>query len=113
MVFSEGLLNFMKNMEYQDKYLPVDPDFIDVAKKYCIEKKSGKVHYFSPQQTIEDVKGTATAIFREKHVEYLEINELKIRLDKIITLFGKPGPSYEAYDRFANACLTCEDLGQF
>ena len=100
-------------MEYQDKYLPVDPDFIDEAEKYCLEKKFGKIHYFSALQTIEDVKGTASDLLKESGSEYLVINEQKVRLDKIITLFGKPGPSYEAYDRFANACLTCEDLGQF
>lgn len=34
-------------------------------------------------------------------------NNEHIRIDRIITLFGKPGAAYDEYDAFANACLNC------
>lgn len=30
-----------------------------------------------------------------------------IRIDRIITLYGKPGAAFDEYDRFANECLSC------
>ncbi len=31
----------------------------------------------------------------------------QIRIDRIITLFGKPGAAFDEYDAFANQCLSC------
>ena len=31
----------------------------------------------------------------------------RLRIDRIITLFGKPGAAYDEYDSFANQCLSC------
>jgi hypothetical protein len=33
--------------------------------------------------------------------------ENQIRIDRIITLFGKVGAAYDEYDSFANQCLSC------
>jgi len=33
--------------------------------------------------------------------------EYKIRIDRIITVFGKPGPAYDEYEAYANQCLSC------
>ena len=30
-----------------------------------------------------------------------------IRIDRIITLYGKPGAAFDEYDAFANQCLSC------
>lgn len=100
-------------MEYQDKYSPVDPEFIDEVVKSCGENKVGKIHFFDSEGELADASGEAMALIEENKAEYIVIDQCKIRLDKVITLFGKPGPSYEEYDRYANACLTCENLGQF
>ncbi|REE02110.1 hypothetical protein [Marinoscillum furvescens] len=99
-------------MDYQDAYLPVDPDFEDLIGKVKALNKPVKIHYFGPKDTIEvasGVLGTLTG----KQDEYLNVDKMQVRLDKIITLAGRPGPAYDAYDSYANACLTCEDLGQF
>ena len=31
----------------------------------------------------------------------------QIRIDRIITLYGKPGAAFDEYDAFANQCLSC------
>lgn len=33
--------------------------------------------------------------------------EVNIRIDRIITLFGKPGAAYDEYNAYANECLSC------
>jgi hypothetical protein len=32
----------------------------------------------------------------------------QVRLDRIITINGKPGPAFDEYDNYANACLSCQ-----
>lgn len=101
-------------MNYQDTYSPIDPDFYDILDPLIKEHKSGKVFYFNPQQQLDEVSGTISAIKKTPEGAFLEINnECQVRLDKVITVFGKPGPAYDTYDRFGNVCLSCEDLGQF
>lgn len=98
-------------MEYKDNYLPVDPDFIDDVNKIATKALSGKIHYFDPRGKVDDVQGIVQKIEQKGHVEFVKVDtgEL-IRMDKIITIMGKPGPSYSEYERFANACLSCENL---
>jgi hypothetical protein len=31
-----------------------------------------------------------------------------VRLDRIITINGKPGPAFDEYDNYANGCLSCK-----
>lgn len=98
-------------MEYVDKYLPVDPDFSAGVAKKCIEGKNGKIHFFNEKNEVDGVSGTATCLITDNYTKYIQLdNNQKVRLDKIITLFGKPGPAYEQYDRYANTCLTCEKM---
>lgn len=34
-------------------------------------------------------------------------SEFQIRVDRIITVFGKPAAAYDEYDNYANQCLSC------
>ncbi|MEQ8474434.1 MAG: hypothetical protein RIC35_24770 [Marinoscillum sp.] len=98
-------------MEYSDNYLPVDPDFIDKAQRLIELSKAGKVHYYDSKGQIELSDGTLINLIKDNFARYLEMaNGEKIRLDKIITILGSPGPSFENYERFANACLSCESI---
>lgn len=100
-------------MNYNDKYLPIDPDFLEIIIESIKERKSGKTHYFDSGNKIELAEGKLDELIQLNSGRYLKIEGTLVRLDKIITLLGRPGPSYDAYDRYANVCLTCEDLGQF
>lgn len=100
-------------MKYVDSYLPVDLDFKDHLKKLISERRAGKVHYFDADSKVEDALGTIQATLGTESGEFLIVGDNHVRLDKIITVLGKPGPAYDAYARYANVCLTCEDLDQF
>lgn len=101
-------------MSYEDEYLPIDPDFLEVIEAAKKNNKSGKVHFFNPKGEVDDANGHILNIIRNEYGQFIQLSDASnLRLDKIITLFGRPGPAYAQYDSYANACLTCEDLGQF
>jgi hypothetical protein len=104
----------MSNKDYKEGFLPVDPDFIEVIENAIAKKISGKIHYFDVNGELESAMGVATDIVKNSKGEFLSIDTTEqIRLDKIVTLYGLPGPAYDEYDRFAVVCLACEDVGQF
>jgi hypothetical protein len=56
-----------------------------------------------------DAKGSVTDLLSSDGFAHFIVldNDIAIRLDRIITLNGSPGPAYEEYDLFALQCLTC------
>ncbi|MEQ9297355.1 MAG: hypothetical protein RIF33_02280 [Cyclobacteriaceae bacterium] len=104
----------MSALNYTDPFTPVDPDFSEIVRDTQKAVKSGKVHFFNPADQVDDTSGHVINLEKSRRGEFLVLNTgMKVRLDKVITLFGRPGPAYDRYDAFANACLACEDLGQF
>lgn len=99
--------------KYTDKYLPVDPDLIEIAQQYVKGERIGKVHYFDPKGGVGLAEGKLTGLIKSEDGLFLDVADEKVRFDKIITILGRPGAAYDEYDRFANVCFTCEDLGQF
>jgi hypothetical protein len=91
----------------KDPYLPVDPDYIDELVRWSQLRESVKVFYFSGPESIRDVTGIFGGVIRKDRDDYCVIGGSEIRLDKIITMAGKPGPAYDTYDAFSNACLDC------
>jgi hypothetical protein len=90
-------------------YSPVSYDFREMIAEDILKKRSGKVFYFDQDDKVESVEGAIVAL-EERPDEGLFIAlEPKsfIRIDRIITLFGKPGAAYDEYDSFGNQCLAC------
>jgi hypothetical protein len=88
--------------------MPVSCDFFDIMEDAMMKKKDGKIFYFNEADEVEELEGFSETWENTKDGEFLitSKNE-KVRLDKIITLYGNPGPAFEKYDGFANACLSC------
>ncbi len=103
----------MNMTAYQEKYLPVDPDFAEIIAERKKQFPSGKVHFFTPKKEIGLAEGEIGVLEKTEEGLFLMVDKDPVRLDKIITFLGRPGPAYDEYDRYANVCLTCEDLGQF
>jgi len=88
-------------------YTPVDPDFYDTINELI--DHSLTVHYFNDQGEWDTAKGTLDQI-KDNGGDgaFLLLNSKdEIRLDRIIALNGKPGPAYDEYDAYANACMEC------
>lgn len=88
--------------------MPVPWDFREVLDEAMQEHKSGLIHYFSRAPQVERAEGEIRELLRDTTGEYLLTDKgEKIRLDRIITLFGTPGPAYDHYEGYGNACMTC------
>lgn len=90
-------------------YLPIDPDFIDMFEKE-IKKDSTRVVYFGKGVNLEEENSKAEALITKNNFEYYikYISGKEIRVDRIITYNGNPGPAFDEYDAFALACLSCK-----
>jgi hypothetical protein len=95
-------------MEETNDYMPVDPDFLDVLEKERQNSRRLKVFYFVGLETIDSVTGTIERIHESGEGSFCSIDGKYVYLDRIITLNGRPGPAYDAYDAFSNACLRCD-----
>ncbi len=73
------------------------------------QKDLSKVFYFEKGTILEEANGKITGIWRSPENEDFMVFEAgdKVRVDRIITINGKPGPAYDEYDRFGLACLDC------
>ena len=90
-------------------YLPVPWIFREVIEEQIEKGTQGKIFYFCQDEGVcmaegkitkmEEVLGAGVFIFLAPAKE--------IRIDRIITLFGKPGAAYDEYDAYANACMDC------
>jgi hypothetical protein len=70
--------------------------------------KHGKIFYFNGEDKFDDVEGSISKIEEEPGLGvFVCLAGEKVRADRIITLFGKPGPAFDEYDAFGNACMDC------
>ncbi len=102
-------LFYYKRISMDNSYLPVAWEYREVIGEQLAKHASGKIFYFSGQEIaeaegrilrMEEAPGEGVFIILDP--------EGRIRIDRIITLFGKPGAAYDEYDAFANACLSCK-----
>ncbi|MFN6945774.1 MAG: hypothetical protein ACK4ND_12575 [Cytophagaceae bacterium] len=92
-----------------NSYLPVPYEFREVLEAARVEGISGPIHFFSADDQIFTATGKIKEVIEKPGKgEFVVLDsEEEVRLDTIITLYGKPGPSFDTYDAFANACLSC------
>jgi hypothetical protein len=90
-------------------YLPVQYVYREIIEEQTQKGTTGKVFYFLPDNTVECAEGKIVKLAEvQGEGEFITLYpEADIRIDRIITLFGKPGPAYDEYDAYANECLSC------
>jgi hypothetical protein len=90
-------------------YSPVQYVYREVIEEEIHKKTEGKVFYFDNGGQVNSFEGkviTLEEVSGEGLFITMEPRE-KIRIDRIITLFGKPGAAFDEYDSFGNQCLSC------
>lgn len=92
-----------------EKFLPVAPEYIEQIENTISKSETVSVNYFENEINFENIKGKLIRVeTNENNEEFLLFEDgFKVRVDKIITINGKPGPAYDEYDSFALACLDC------
>ncbi len=90
------------------QFSPVNPVFYDIFSEEQ-QKGFGKVFYFGNETELEEAKGIITGLIKKEiFEEYLVFDSgNEVRIDRIITINGIPGPAYDEYDAYALACLNC------
>jgi len=93
----------------ETSYLPVPWVHREVIEEEIEKGTKGKIFYFAGEKlvdsaegrikTMEDIPGKGMFITLEP--------EKRIRIDRIITLFGMPAAAYEEYNAFADSCMDC------
>ncbi|MGC1243702.1 MAG: hypothetical protein WA874_19055 [Chryseosolibacter sp.] len=91
-------------------YTPVQYVYKEVIAEEIEKGTIGKIFYFSEGSMVEEVQGSIARLEEvEKKGEFITMDpEAQVRIDRIITLFGKPGAAFDEYDAYANACLDCK-----
>lgn len=97
----------IENEEAACAYTPVDCVYREVASEELLKGTCGKIFYYTPEQGVLEAEGRLTAVEEVDQTGvflFLDSGE-RVRIDRVITMFGKPGAAYEAYDAYANACM--------
>jgi len=93
----------------ETSYTPVAYEYREVIEEQIARKTSGKIFFWSPEGKVDEVIGTVARLEERPGAGMFVVldTEASVRIDRIITLFGKPGAAFDEYDAFANACLAC------
>jgi len=90
-------------------YLPVPWECREVIEEAIESQSAGKVFYFCHEDGICEAAGSVIQLeeVSKKGLFVVMDTGLKIRADRVITLFGKPGAAYDEYNAYGNACMDC------
>jgi hypothetical protein len=96
-------------MNNENTYTPVQYVYREVIEEEIQRGNRGKIFYYDDagQVDSEEAKVTEMRDIPGQGMFILLDNDKQIRIDRILTLFGKPGAAYDAYDANANQCLDC------
>lgn len=90
-------------------YTPVSYDYIETIEAQIAKNASGKVFFWSGDNKVDEAIGRLVGLEEQSGKgKFIVLDSgAQVRIDRIITLFGKPGAAYDEYDSFANQCLAC------
>lgn len=107
----------IKKIVIDNSYLPVAWEYRETVEEEIKKQTVGKIFFFDDTNQLEQIEGNILALLEEKgkgvfirvkDANVSSASEYHVRLDRIITLFGKVGAAYDEYDAFANACMDCK-----
>ena len=98
-----------KTITMDTTYTPVSYDFREVIAEEIAKQTSGKIFYWNTSQAVDEAIGQVLKLeeISGKGMFITLDSGVQLRIDRIITLYGKPGAAFDEYDSFANQCLSC------
>ena len=92
-----------------NSYTPVPYDFRETIEETISKGSEGKIFFWNGEQKVDELVGRVEKLEEiQGKGMFITLNSgAQIRIDRIITLFGKPGAAFDEYDAFANQCLAC------
>jgi hypothetical protein len=93
----------------ETSYTPVQYIYREIIEEEIAKGTTGKIFYFNSDQMVDSIEGRIIKMddVNGKGLFITLEPETSLRIDRIITLFGKPGAAYDEYDSYANQCLSC------
>ncbi|HYG17986.1 MAG TPA: hypothetical protein VD816_03620 [Ohtaekwangia sp.] len=90
-------------------FSPVQYVFREVIEEEIAKHTHGKIFFFDDNDKVDSAEGTVVKMqeIPQQGIFIFLHPDKQIRIDRIITLFGKPGAAFDEYDSFANQCLAC------
>lgn len=90
-------------------FSPVQYVFREIIAEEIVKETEGKVFFFDDNDKVDSCEGRVVKMeeFPQSGIFICMIPDKQIRIDRIITLFGKPGAAFDEYDNYANQCLSC------
>ena len=90
-------------------YTPVPYIFREVIGEEIGKQSEGKIFFFDDKGIVDSTEGKLIRMeeIPQQGIFLYTEPEKRIRIDRIITLFGKPGAAFDEYDAYANQCLSC------
>ena len=90
-------------------FSPVQYVFREIIAEEILKETAGKVFFFDDNDKVDSCEGRVAKMeeLPQLGIFIHMVPEKQIRIDRIITLFGKPGAAFDEYDNFANQCLSC------
>ena len=83
-------------------YVPVQYVYREIIEEEIGKGTTGKIFYFNGDNVVDSIEGMVIKL-EEIGGEGLFITlepDARLRIDRIITLFGKPGAAFDEYDAF-------------
>lgn len=99
----------LKFIVMKNSYSPIDPDYFEIVENEIEKNKISRVYFFETGNILGEENAKIESIVTVNNFEkFIKMsNGNQIRMDRIVTINGIPGPAYDEYDRFALACLEC------
>jgi len=94
----------------ENSYTPVDYVYREIIEDQIAKKISGKVFFWAGDMIVDEVIGSPVKLEEIAGKGWFVFfdNGAEVRIDRIITFFGKPGAGFDEYDSYANQCLSCQ-----
>jgi len=92
-----------------ETYTPVAYEYREAIEEAMANGKDGKIFYFNSSGKVDDASGMITHFEETPGKGWFIVvgNQTRIRIDRIITLFGKPGAACDEFYAHGNICLEC------
>lgn len=92
----------------EKEYSFINPQYDEVFAQEQ-QKEFVRIFYFGNGTNLEEAKGKITGrITNTRNEDFLIFDSGdNVRVDRVITINGIPGPAYDEYDRYGLACLDC------
>ena len=94
---------------WEGSFTPVAYEFRELIAHHVGDGFEGRIFFFNRTGVFDSVDGRVVALEEIQGAGmFIRLEPFAIvRIDRVITLFGKPGPAYDEYDRLGNRCMEC------